>query len=424
MKTSIQLKQERKAISDKIEALQTLVKTENRGFTAEELTTLENDLAEERNKGREIEAALELEKRAASLAGNKPADDPEKREVANFSFQKFLREASKNNLTGLELEMTQEGLKEMRTAGAEPVGYAISNKVMVSSRSALTTSVTSPYGGYLIPTEKIGFFDALYAKTVLAGLGTEYMTGLTSNVDLPGVATGASVGWATETAPASDAGAVLGQVSLRPKRLTAYQSISKALMAQTGGSVEQYLINTFIAAMAAKLENGAINGSGSSGEPTGLLSSGTTVAIDTNGGALTSDLVLKLEATVTQANADKGSLHYLTNGKVRQVAKTLAYYTNSPAPIWNGDMCNGYTSAVTSNVPSTLTKGTSSGVCSAMIFGNFEDLIIGQFGALDVTVDPYTQAGSGEIVVTLNSYFDVGVRHSGSFAYLKDITFS
>ena len=59
-----------------------------------------------------------------------------------------------------------------------------------------------------------------------------------------------------------------------------------------------------------------------------------------------------------------------------------------------------------------------------MIFGNFEDLIIGQFGALDVTVDPYTQAGAGEIVVTLNSYFDVGVRHSGSFAYLKDITFS
>lgn len=425
MKTTIELKQERKAAQDKIDALKTLASNEKRSFTADELTNIENLQNEVDTLNRNIEVALTEERNAAKLAGNSADNGNEKREKSKFSFQKFIREAGKGNLTGLELEMSQEGTKQLRAAGNEPIGYALPFDLPIESRSALTTGVTSPYGGYLIPTEKIGFFEALYAKTVLAGLGTTYMTGLTANTDLPGVATGATVGWATEVAAASDAGTVIGQVSLRPHRLTAYQNISKALMIQTGGNVEQYIINTFLAAMAAKLEWGAIQGSGSSGQPTGLLSAGIgSYAIGTNGGALTSAAVLGLETTVTQANGDKGRLGYLTNGKVRGVAKTLAYYTNSPAPIWSGDMCNGYAAAVTSNVPSDLTKGSSSGVCSAMVFGNFEDLIIGQFGALDVTVDPYTQAGAGEIVVTLNSYFDVGVRHTGSFAAVQDITFS
>ena len=72
------------------------------------------------------------------------------------------------------------------------------------------------------------------------------------------------------------------------------------------------------------------------------------------------------------------------------------------------------------NVPSNLTKGTSSGVCSAIIFGNFNDLIIGQWGGTDILVDPYTGSGSGTIRVVVFADVDVAVRHAESFSATQD----
>ena len=83
---------------------------------------------------------------------------------------------------------------------------------------------------------------------------------------------------------------------------------------------------------------------------------------------------------------------------------------------------NGYAIEWTNLVPSNLTKGTSSQVCSAMIFGNFEDLFIGEWGGLDIVVDPYTKAGSGEVVMTVNAWNDVLVAQPKSFAKIVDLT--
>jgi len=82
----------------------------------------------------------------------------------------------------------------------------------------------------------------------------------------------------------------------------------------------------------------------------------------------------------------------------------------------------GYGVSSTTLVPSDLTKGTSSGVCSAAIFGNFSDLMIGMFGGLDVLVDPYTGSSTGATRVALYQDIDVAVRHAESFAAIKDIT--
>jgi hypothetical protein len=69
-----------------------------------------------------------------------------------------------------------------------------------------------------------------------------------------------------------------------------------------------------------------------------------------------------------------------------------------------------------------LTKGTASGVCSALIYGNFNDLKIGQWGGLDILVDEYTQATAGTVRVVANGYFDVLALRPQSFAAIKDIT--
>jgi HK97 family phage major capsid protein len=54
-----------------------------------------------------------------------------------------------------------------------------------------------------------------------------------------------------------------------------------------------------------------------------------------------------------------------------------------------------------------------------MLFGNFSDLIIGQWGVLDVLVDPYTLGTSGGIRIRVIQDVDVAIRHAESFAVLK-----
>ena len=96
--------------------------------------------------------------------------------------------------------------------------------------------------------------------------------------------------------------------------------------------------------------------------------------------------------------------------------------TNGRYLIEDNGMVNGYPCEWTNNVPSNLTKGTSSGVCSAMIFGNWEDLWIGQWGGIDMVVDPYTLALNADVRFVLNAWHDVKVVNPGSFAVCADIT--
>lgn len=129
-----------------------------------------------------------------------------------------------------------------------------------------------------------------------------------------------------------------------------------------------------------------------------------------------------LEKLVAIDNADFGSLHYVTNPKVRKFLKETEKATGYPVYLWpeRANELNGYPAMVTNNVPSNLTKGTGTNL-SAMIFGNFNDVVLADWGAIDLMVDPYTQAGSNSIRIHANMLGDVGIRQPKSFAVIKDI---
>ena len=60
-------------------------------------------------------------------------------------------------------------------------------------------------------------------------------------------------------------------------------------------------------------------------------------------------------------------------------------------------------------------------VISAMIFGNFNDLVVGEWGSLDVIFDPYTNSTTGAMRITVFLDIDVAVRHAESFAAIQDM---
>jgi HK97 family phage major capsid protein len=282
-------------------------------------------------------------------------------------------------------------------------------------------------GGAMVPTNLVGFIDALVAKMVLKQMGITMLTGLTGNVSIPKKTATLSAAWETETGEANETNYTFGSIALAPRRLAAWTEYTRQLLMQSSQDIEMMVRNDLALAIQLAVEQAFINGAGSgSNQPLGILNlSGIgSVAIGTNGGAPTFDHIIKLETEVMIDNADFSALGYLTNPKVRGKLKVTRTDTNNGLPVWGAEPTplNGYKTGVTTLVPSTLDKGSSTGVCSAIIFGSFDQYVGAQFGGIDLIVDPYAKKLEGKIQVAANSYWDGNARHAQSFAAVVDAT--
>jgi HK97 family phage major capsid protein/HK97 family phage prohead protease len=318
-----------------------------------------------------------------------------------------------------EFEVSDAAAKAM---GKESRGLMVPAEVL---RRDLTVG-TATAGGNTVATDLLAanFIDLLRNKAVVMGLGTQMLTGLQGNIAIPRQTGGATGYWVAESGSPTESQQAFDQVTMSPKTLGAFTDISRKLLLQSSIDIETFVRNDLATVLALEIDRAAIHGSGASNQPTGILATSGigSVAGGTNGAAPTWANIIGLETEVAQDNADLGSLNYLTNTKVRGKLKgTFTNSTYGEAPVFGLDgRMNGYNTAVTNMVSSTLTKGTSSGICSAIIFGNFADLIVGMWGSLDLMVDPYTSSTSGTVRVVALQDLDIAVRHPESFSAMLD----
>jgi HK97 family phage major capsid protein len=203
----------------------------------------------------------------------------------------------------------------------------------------------------------------------------------------------------------------------------AFTDISRKLMLQSSIDIEAFVRNDLATVLALAIDSAAITGTGSNNQPTGILEVNGIGSVVGGNDGLAPGLshIIELETDVAVANADVGTLGYLTNAKVRgKLKQTFSNATYGDMPVWDGGEMNGYRALVSNQVPSNLDKGNSTGVCSAIIFGNWSDLIIGQWGTLDLMVDPYTGSTYGTVRVVALQDIDVAVRHAVSFSAMLD----
>lgn len=436
MKTSKQLIEERSIFTAKIadlSAKETLTDTEK--------TELRTSMESEERLNGEVELALQVEKRAAQEAAKNAAangvktENKEEKEMRQFSFTKMVSEGAK--VTGFEAEMLQESANEARSLGITAGGSYLSNKLLSAIIAPIMekrtmTAASGSGGGYLIPTIKLDWFDALFSYSIMEKAGFQKLSGLSANTDIPGIGTAITTGWADgETGTQTPADAVLVNRALTPKLLYGATNVSKRLLIQTNQSVENMILQDIMKGMAQALQNAVINGAGSSGIPTGILATSgiQSVAMDTNGAAISFAKVMDLYKAVANANANLDMCKWITNPKVFAEAMQTPIDSGSGAMIIpynsffggaNGKIA-GYDVLSTSSVPSDLTKGSSSSICSALLFGDFSQVVVGQFGGIDVVVDDATGARSGYRAITINQYNDVVVKQPGAIGAIKDI---
>ena len=428
-----------------LEALKAEMRTlaSKEGLTAEEFKTQADALAEKR-------AALEAK---IALAAQIEADDQAaaneeglRRERANreseqskirkrYSILAAMRMATgAEPLAGVEKEMHDLATEEARSDGKPMEGnlripsMLIRNNHEEPERRTTMVAGTANVGGNSIATklstDVIPFLDP---QLQVEALGATMLTGLVGNVDIPKQTGISTAVWASEIAAATETNPTIGLVQLRAKRLTAFTPISKTLMLQNSFSVEQMVRRDLNRAIRIAWDKAAINGTGSSNQPLGILNFANIGAVvgGSNGLAPTLSHIIDLETEVAVDDADMGALAYLTTPGIRgKLKKTEQFSAGTGNPVWKGGMLNEYKAMVSTQVPSTLTKGTSSGVCHAIIFGNWQELILAQWGGLDITVDPYSRSKEALVELVVHSWVDVGVRHEQSFAAMKDALIS
>lgn len=395
---------------------------EVKGIDASNAEATQKGLSELDALVKELEAANQVEA-AEQRAAEQKLDQLQKKAGRSFSLVKFVRELSEGRgLTGLEAEVAEMGAEEYRRMGLTANGAVVPSAFIRAAQGQ--NAGTAVDGGNLVETMAARYVEALKEKLVVAQLGATVLTDLLGEV--PVITSAAiSADWGAEGAAASTKKANYAKAVMKPHRNSVNVVVTKDLLRQTSFDVENDLINKITEAHAVLLESAAIAGKGTDNEPKGILN--TTgigvVEMGTNGAAINWKKVVELETKVNSVNANRGRMAYLTNAKVFGALKTTEKATGSGRFIMEdaaAGRCNGYMTEFSNLVPSNLTKGSGSNL-SAMIFGNFQDLYIGQWGGLDIVVDPYTSKKTAEIEICLNAWNDVLVAEPKSFAAIKDI---
>jgi HK97 family phage major capsid protein len=384
----------------------------------------------------EVESLEKLQNLAAQAAGHSASRSEEKEKsnmAKDYSFKRAIEMAVTGRRDGIEGEFSSIGAEEFQRSGVSVSAHSIKIPSQVFQRDMTATGGTSgSEGGVNVQTSVGSIIDVLLPRTVLAGLGVQRLSGLIGNLDMPTASTVPSAGWNTENGSATEKSPAFSKITFSPKRLAAYIQVSNQLMLQSSNSIDAYVRNWLLNAMAQSLETAAIKGGGSN-EPVGIIANAnvnvtfaggaTSNATNANGIAPVWADVVNLMKAVENANGN--GVAYITNPLVKAKLQTTARQSSGVEGNFilpsGGTELNGYNMQTTTLVPSNLSKGSSS-TLSALIFGDFSKMAIASFGGgMELTVDPYSGATAGLTNVVLNAYMDCNLLQPTAFAVCKDI---
>ena len=259
--------------------------------------------------------------------------------------------------------------------------------------------------------------ELLRNKMRVVELGARSLGGLEGNVAIPSQTGTVTTYWLAEGATITTSNPTVGQLALTPHRLGAMCDLSFQLIAQSSIDVENFVRTDIMTALALARDKAALVGTGTGGEPLGILNTSNLATPVTlaNAGTMTYAEAVRFETNVANNNADEGSLGYLSTPTVKGGTKVTAMFANTGFPVWGLDnTVNSYKARTT--LQHTTTHGGTALTAGTVIFGNWADLILADWAGLMITVDPYTRAPQGELRIVMQMLCDNGIRHSKSFS--------
>lgn len=276
---------------------------------------------------------------------------------------------------------------------------------------APNTPAGAQTGSNLVATDFMAssFIDLLRPRTTIMRLART-MGGLVGNVEIPKQTGGATAYWIGEGDDATETTPTIGQLGLSPKTVAAYTDITRRLLMQSTPDAEAIVRGDLVAAIAQAIDYAGYYGTGTSNQPLGLANYTGINAVDFAAANPTYAELVQMETEIAADNADVNNMAYVLNARGRGAAKTTPKFASGSSVadagvIWEpGNTLNGYRAEVTNQVQD-----------GDVFFGNFADLVVGMWGGLDMTVDPYSLSKSGGLRIVVFQDVDFAVRRVESF---------
>lgn len=288
-------------------------------------------------------------------------------------------------------------------------------------RVVTTAAPVGGPGGNIIATDHRPdlFIEPLRARLVVRRLGARVLSGLVGNLDIPRLSKSASGGWVAENAAITASDPEFDKVSLAPKHVGGIVEVSRNLIQQSSPDVEQLVRADLAAVLARAIDAAAIAGGGTT-QPLGVVG---TVGVGSVTWAATWAKILEFISDIETADGAEGSLAWLTHPKVLPtLAGTLKVTGDAGAGFLADapDRMAGFPLATSTLVPTDLGAGSDK---TALILGEWSQLIVGYWSELDILVNPFetTAYAKGNVQVRAMATCDVAVRHPGAFSAAVDI---
>lgn len=277
------------------------------------------------------------------------------------------------------------------------------------------TVATAGAGGYLVETENVGFIEMLRNRSVCFRLGARRLSGLQGSVTIPRQSAAATAVWlANEASTATESQQTFVQVALTPKNVGAYTEISRQLLLQSSPGVEGIVSDDLAQVVAIAADLAGLEGSGAGGQPTGI--SNTAGIGGVTGTSLAAAGVIDFQSDVAGSNVMPMRPGYATTPAVAALLMVRPELpTTGTERLWKGNIFDG----AMFNIPAMTSNQLTA---ASMIFGDWQELIIGEWGVLEVEVNPYAGFQAGIIGVRALYSLDVGVRRPFAFSRATSIT--
>lgn len=364
-----------------------------------------------------------LQRAINRIAGRQPLDGLEK-EASDAAARQYRREADMNGFI-IPHDISAFGDRELLQAMFRVNPSLEHTRFGAALKRDLFAGVYQGAGA-LVPEEFLGgsFIEILRNRMLLTQLGVGTLSGLVGNVAIPRQSGAATAYWLAEGESVTESDQSFAQVAATPRRLAAQTAFTKQLLAQAGLDSEALIRDDLMKVIAIAKDLAGIAGTGGK-QPLGILNGPTTdgsgastsnaIQTVTFGAAPNWGNILKFERLVQTQNADLGTMQFLTNPTVRSKWKETVKVANYPVFLCNDENeANGYPVNITNQI------GTTGTYANRTVFGAWGQAMFCDWAGMDVVVDPYTQAASNKIVVTVNLFADFIVRHWPSFCISTD----
>lgn len=365
----------------KMEAILTKAQNEKRSLAEEEEKEFQKQKEEVRSLSDKIDALTQW------LSEQKAPET--RKQGRKFSFVKAIKALSEKR----SLEDPEAAVNEIAEQNAFQPESRAADSILIpmERRSALQASLAGA-GKEDVATDLLDLVTPLENNLIATQAGCTFLTGLTGNIEIP-FYTGTTTAWGGELGEAKDGAGTFKKKSLSPLRISGYIDISKQMLVQANDSVDAYLQTSLVNSVRQTLEATMFgSGAASGSQPAGLLNGVTAETAD-----LTYGGIVDMETSLQKNNFNNLTFvgAYDALGKLKQTEKVKGY----PVYLYENGQIDGRRVFGSNNVAS---KG--------LILGDFSELTIGQWGGIELLIDPYTQATKATMRLVVNAYFNYFVR--------------